>query len=181
MPAAQLPTDSDLAAFSQSVELAIAAAYDALMPRFAERVQPVVAAFRLHHLAHADELARAAGEIGRAAGTTSTAAPNAGILAALAPRIEAAGDEPTALQLVVALENQLTATHAFSLTTLEQPATVRTVATILPVEATHAAVAGGLLGTAVPDLFVNGSFESALVSDGADPRMGFSPFAYPAP
>jgi hypothetical protein len=80
---------------------------------------------------------------------------------------------------VFAIENQLAETHAFSLTTLDDPTVVRAIATILPVESTHAAIIGELLGLPVADRFVNGSFESTLVSDGADPRMGFSPFVYP--
>ena len=180
MPATQLQTDADLAAFSQSVELAIAATYDALLPLLGDAARPIVAEFRLHHTAHAAEFAHAAGEIAGAAATPAAIVPNAALLTALAPRLDAATDEPSALQLVFALENQLAETHAFSMNEVADPATVRAVATILPVEATHAAMTGALLGTSVPDLFLNGSFESALVSDGADPRQGFSPFIYPA-
>jgi hypothetical protein len=165
-------TDTDLAAFVQSVERAIAAAYDRLMPLFAEHAQPIVAEFGFHHVAHAESLAHVTG-------ATVPVAPNAALLTALAPRIDAAVDEPSALRLVFALENQLAATHTFSMTMLDDAQIVRAVATILPIESSHAVITGGLLGVGVADLFPNGSFESLLVSDGANPRTGFSPFSYP--
>jgi hypothetical protein len=66
------------------------------------------------------------------------------------------------------------------LTLLQDPAYAAATATILPIEAQHAAVLGLALGKSVTAVFPTGAFESASLGDGTDPLKGLDPAVFAA-
>ena len=88
-------------------------------------------------------------------------------------------DEKGALTLAFGLENQAAETYAFGLTAATGMDAIAGMATILPIEAEHAAILGAALGMPVPDIFINGAFESAAVGDGSDIKKGLDPTLFP--
>jgi hypothetical protein len=99
--------------------------------------------------------------------------PNAKLVAA------AVKDEKSALELAFVLENQAAETYAFGLTVAKGGDAIGGMATILPIEAEHAAILGVALGKSPADIFVNGAFESAAVGDGTDVKKGIDPAKFP--
>jgi rubrerythrin len=172
MAGAQSVTDEDLAAFAQSVELAAVAAYGMAAPALTSATRPVGELFAKHHQDHADAF-------GAVAGSKAVSEPNAALVTALTPALQAVNDETSALQLAFTLENQAAATYAFGLTVASGADAVAGMATILPIESEHAAVLGAALGMPVTEIFVNGAFESASVGDGTDLAKGIDPSKFP--
>jgi hypothetical protein len=169
---AQGITDEDLAAFAQSVELAAVAAYGMAAASLSAATKPVAMLFQMHHQQHADAF-------GAVAKTKAVKAANAKLVTALTPALQAVKDEKGALELAFTLENQAAETYAFGLTVASGSAAIGGMATILPIEAEHAAVLGAALGKSVADIFVNGAFESASVGDGKDIKKGIDPTIFP--
>jgi rubrerythrin len=169
---AQTLSDEDLAAFAQSVELAAVAAYGLAAPALTPATRPVGELFAKHHQDHADAF-------GAVAMSKAVSKPNAALVTALTPSLQAVTDETSALELAFVLENQAAATYAFGLTAAAGDAAIAVMATILPIESEHAAVLGAALGKPVPDIFVTGAFESASVGDGTDPTKGIDPARFP--
>jgi rubrerythrin len=172
MAGAQSVTDEDLAAFAQSVELAAVAAYGMAAPALTSATRPVGELFAKHHQDHADAF-------GAVAGSKAVSEPNAALVTAPTPALQAVNDETSALELAFTLENQAAATYAFGLTVASGADAVAGMATILPIESEHAAVLGAALGMPVTEIFVNGPFESASVGDGTDPAKGIDPSKFP--
>ena len=169
---AQGITDEDLAAFAQSVELAAVAAYGLAAAALSAATKPVATLFQMHHQQHADAF-------GAVAKAKAAKGPNQKLVTALTPALQAVKDEKSALELAFVLENQAAETYAFGLTVASGAAAIGGMATILPIEAEHAAVLGAALGKPVGDIFVNGAFESASVGDGKDVKKGLDPTIFP--
>lgn len=145
---AQGLTDGDIAAFAESVELAAVAAYQmagasGLLPK------PVLDAalkFAGHHQAHAEAF-------GGAAGAGASKKPNAALLTALGPQLQAANTVAKIGEFALDLENAAAATYLFALGALTSTAALQLTASILPVESQHAVVWGIILGRTGKALF----------------------------
>ena len=169
---AQTLTDVDIAVYAQSVELAAVAVYGAAAAALSSATKPVGELFAKHHQDHADAF-------GSLAGDKAVKAPNAALVAAVTPLLQAVKTETDALNLAFVIENQAAATYAFALTVLSVPAAIAGTATILPIEAEHAVILGAALKMAPASLFPNGAFESASVGAAGDPKTGLDPAKYP--
>ena len=166
------PQDATLAAFAQSIALAAADVYDKAAPLLSETAKPTATAFALHHRDHAAALAKLAGAV-------AATVANQTLTAVLAGRLQAVVDERGALTFAFDLENQVAATYEFMLTTLTSSDVIQLVATIVPVIAGQAAIAGSSAGVATSALFPNGALEASTVADGANTKVGFDPALYP--
>jgi hypothetical protein len=167
------PEDAVTAGFLQSIALAVADAYDKVMPLLGDTTKPTAASFQGHHKEHADALAKRAG-------TSAATVPNAALTLVLAARLQAVSDERGALAFASALENQVTGTYAFTFTTLTSPDVIHLAATILPVVSGHAAILGSSAGLTTNAMFPNGALQSTTVADGSDTTLGFDPLSFPA-
>ena len=172
--AAQQLTDTAIAGYAQSIELAAVAAYTAAAGALPADVRLVGELFAGHHQEHADAF-------GAVAGDDARPEPNVALVALVTPTLEAvaAGGVAVADILTFArdLENQAVYTYAFALTALQDPAFAAATSTILPVEASHATVLSIASGD-VANLFPTDAFEVAAVGDGTDPRKGLDPAVF---
>jgi hypothetical protein len=166
------PQDASLAAFVQSIALAAADAYDKTVPLLSDPVKPIATTFAAHHREHAAALAKLAG-------TAAATVPNQTLVAVLAGRLQTVVDERGALTFAFDLENQVSATYQFALTTLTSVDVIELVATIVTIVAGQAAIAGANAGITTTTLFPNGAVEAATVADGANTKAGFDPALYP--
>jgi rubrerythrin len=171
---AQGLTDTAIAGYAQSVELAAVAAYTAAAPALPADVRPVGELFASHHQEHANAF-------GAVAGPDARPEANATLVAAVTPTLEmvAAGDVELAdiLKFARDIENQAVYTYAFALTALQDKAFAAATSTILPVEAGHATVLSIASGD-TGNLFPTDAFEVAVVGDGTDPRKGLDPAVF---
>ena len=165
--------DQTIAGYAQSVELAAVAAYQAAAPALSAGTLPVAELFMSHHQQHADAF-------GAVAGARAVTAPNAALIAAVSPALQAITDEMGALEFAFVLENQAAYTYAAALTLLQDPAYAAATSTILPIEAQHAVVLGLALGKDVSAVFPTGAFESSSLGDGSDPLKGLDPAVFAA-
>jgi hypothetical protein len=141
-PTTQVLTDSDIAKFAESVELAAVAAYTAALSSGKLHTPAVIAAattFSSHHADHAKAFGAFAGDI-------ATARPNPGVLLAVGDQMSEAADETAVLEVAFSTENAAAATYLFAIGALTSPAALAATASIMPVEAQHAAVLGYVLG-----------------------------------
>jgi hypothetical protein len=174
--AAQELTDTVIAGYAQSVELAAVAAYTAAAPALPDAVRPVGELFASHHQDHADAF-------GSVAGDDAQPEANAALVAAVTPTLEAVAGGGVSLEDILrfarTLENQAAYTYAFALTALQEPAFAAATSTILPVETAHATVLSIAAGdTDFDALFPTGAFEVATVGDGTDPLAGLDPAVF---
>ncbi|MBI2708741.1 MAG: ferritin-like domain-containing protein [Actinobacteria bacterium] len=137
------PSDKDIVAFAQSVELAAVKAYGAAASsgKLSQGALDVVRTFAGHHQDHADAF-------GALLGTPD--APAAGkanqkVLATFTPKIQAATDEAAVLEVAYTVEEAAAATYYFALGALSDQKTASGAATILPVESQHAVVLATIL------------------------------------
>jgi hypothetical protein len=139
---AQALDDKAIAKFSESVELAAVAAYQAAAAS-GKVTSPAVAAtaqtFAGHHADHAKAF-------GAFAGDTATARPNPAVLAAVTGQIKAAADQNALLTVAFDLENAAASTYLFALGVLQDQSALKAAASILPVESQHAVVLGTVIG-----------------------------------
>jgi hypothetical protein len=163
--------DMTIAGYAQSVELAAVAAYTAAAPALSAATLPVGQLFLSHHQQHADAF-------GAVAGDKAATGPNAKLVAAVTPALQAITDEAGALEFAFTLEGQAAYTYAAALTLLQDPAYAAATATILPIESQHQVVLGLALGKSVTDVFPTGAFESAALGDGTDPKAGLDPAVF---
>ena len=175
LAAAQELADTAIAGYAQGIELAAVAAYQAAAPKLSGDILAVASLFAQHHQEHADAF-------GSVAGDDAQTEPNAALVAAVTPTLEAVAaaapsEELTAqiLGFAKGVENQAAYTYAYALTALQDPAYAAATSTILPVEAQHAVVLSLALGEGPKQWFPTGAFESAAVGDGTDPLAGFDP------
>jgi rubrerythrin len=169
-------TDTVIAGYAQSVELAAVAAYTAAAPALPAEVRPVGELFASHHQEHADAF-------GAVAGDDARPEANPTLVAAVTPTLEAVAGGGVSLEDILrfarTLENQAAYTYAFALTALQDPAYAAATSTILPVEAAHATVLSIAAGDVdFEALFPTGAFESAAVGDGTDPLAGLDPAVF---
>jgi len=176
---AQELTDTVIAGYAQSVELAAVAAYEAAAPALSGDTLAVASLFMSHHQQHADAF-------GSVAGDDARPQANEALVAAVTPTLEAVGagvaegrDMTTdVLEFARVLENQAAYTYAAGLTLLQSPDFASATATILPIEAQHATVLALALGKGPEDWFPTGAFESAALGDGSDPKAGLDPAVF---
>lgn len=154
--------DPALAAFAQSIELVAVAAHQAGIELLSDDLAPVLQTFVGHHEEHAETWAVVAGE-------AATGEPNAALLAALTPAIESFGSQNDVLRFARDLENQLSVTWGYLLTVLQDADAVAAVATIHPVESSHAAALSYELQEGPDAWFPFGARESADLALGLDP------------
>ena len=170
---AQSLTDTQIAGFAQGFELVAVAAYQMAAPELSDATRPVAELFGSHHQQHADAF-------GAVAGDDAQPEANQKILADVGPLLEQAiaDGEAAILQLAQIVENEAAYTYAFGLTLLQDPAFASAAATILPIEAQHAAAIGLALGQSVEEQFPTGAFEVAQVGSAGDPMTGVDPAQY---
>ncbi len=172
-------TDTQIAGYAQGVELAAVAAYTAAAPALKDAPLAVAQLFLSHHQDHADAF-------GAVAGDDAQPEPNAKLVAAVTPTLEAvaagvaAGTDMTGdvLQFAKTVENQAAYTYAAALTLLTDPAYAAATSTILPIEAQHATVIALALGEGPDEWFPTGAFESAALGDGTDTEAGLDPAVF---
>lgn len=181
---AQGLTDTVIAGYAQSVELAAVAAYTAAAPGLkGSPVLAVATLFAGHHQAHADAF-------GAAAMGDARPEANPKLVAAVTPTLTTVGDAVKAgkagtpdlveaiLKFAQGLENQAAYTYAAALTALSDAAYAAATSTILPIEAQHATVIAIARGKGVDEMFPTGAFESAAFGDGTDLKAGFDPAVF---
>jgi hypothetical protein len=172
-------SDTVIAGYAQSVELAAVAAYTAAAPALKGDVLAVAQLFLGHHQDHADAF-------GAVAGDDARPEANPKLVAAVTPTLDAVGAGVAegrdmtgdVLQFAKTVENQAAFTYAAALTLLTDPAYAAATSTILPVEAQHATVIALALGEGPDEWFPTGAFESAALGDGTDPKAGFDPAVF---
>lgn len=172
-------TDTQIAGYAQSLELAAVAAYQAPAPALKGDVLAVASLFLSHHQDHADAF-------GAVAGDDARPEANPKVVAAVQPTLDkvsaavAAGTDATddVLRFAMGVENQAAFTYAAALTLLTDPKYSAATATILPIEAQHATVLAMALGLGPDDLFPTGAFESAALGDGTDLKAGLDPAVF---
>lgn len=172
-------TDTQIAGYAQSVELAAVAAYTAAAPALTGDVLAVAQLFLGHHQEHADAF-------GAVAGGDARPEANEKLVAAVMPTLDAVGagvaegrDMTTdVLQFAKLVENQAAYTYAAALTLLTDAAYAAATSTILPIEAQHGTVLALALGEGPDDWFPTGAFEAAALGDGTDPKAGFDPAVF---
>ncbi len=176
---AQDLTDTVIAGYAQSVELAAVAAYTAAAPALSGDTLAVAQLFLGHHQEHADAFGSVAGGDARPEANPKVVASVMPTLDAVTEKVEAGDDATTdVLEFARVLENQAAYTYAAALTLLQDPAFSKATATILPIEAQHATVLAAALGRGPDDLFPTGAFESAALGDGTDPEAGLDPAVF---
>jgi hypothetical protein len=180
---AQGLTDTAIAGYAQSVELAAVAAYTAAAPALKGDPLAVAQLFLSHHQQHADAFGKVAGKDAR-----PTANPK--VVAAVQPTLDtvaaAVNDGKTGsaeltgsvLEFARVLENQAAYTYAAALTALTDPQYAAATSTILPIEAQHATVLAIALGKGTDVVFPTGAFEAAAFGDGTDPKAGLDPAVF---
>ncbi len=139
---AQAQTDADIAAFAASLEYTAVATYAAVAASgniTNKAVTDAAASFAGQHKAHGDALAGASG------GKIAKDTPNKTLLDALTTQLGLAATETDVVELAFDLENAAAATYQFSLGALKDENAQKLAASILPIEAGHAAVLGQVL------------------------------------
>jgi hypothetical protein len=141
---AQALTDADIAAYAASVEYAAVAAYGAAISSGKVKTPEIGAAaklFQSQHMEHGDAFAAASG---KSSGVKGVA--NETLVAAIGSQIGQAADENAILKIAYDTENAAAATYQFALGALKSKEALALTASILPIEAGHAAVLGLVLG-----------------------------------
>lgn len=139
------PDDAEVAAFAESVELAIVEAYRQAVSGGKVRAAAATEAlttFAGHHQQHANALSTAAG-------SKATRRPNPSILTKVSDQLRAASNEKDVLMLAYELENAAASTYLASLGSLESSSALQLAASILPIESQHAVVLGQAAGVAM--------------------------------
>jgi len=139
---AQRSGDAGIAAFAQSIELALVQTY-AAMTAAGNVATPAAVDAVTTSASHHEEHARALGDV---AGNAATTTPNGKLVNWFRAEVEKAGDERALLDIAYRLENDAASTYLFALGALEAPGALQLTASILPVESQHAVVLAELLG-----------------------------------
>jgi hypothetical protein len=132
----QLSTDADIAAFAESIELALVDAYE--LGRTKLTTAEVLAAadqFREHHSQHAVAFAATAGR-------AATGRANPKLAETLGAEVLAAADEDETMAVLFDAETAMAATYLAALGAFEAKTARELTAKVLPVEGAHAAVFG---------------------------------------
>ena len=137
--------DAEIAAFAESIERAVAEAYEQANERLDAAGLHTAGSFADHHRDHHVAL-------GDAAGDASTGEPNAALLEELTQQIEDAADDAALLGVFSDLEAALTATHLFLLGAYSSTDALQLTAAILPIEAQHVVAIGATLDRPLVEL-----------------------------
>jgi hypothetical protein len=146
---AQRSGDAGIAAFAQSIELALVQTYAAIGATAKVTTPAAVDAITTSG-AHHDEHARALGEV---AGSAATTTPNRKLVNRLRAEVEKAADERALLEIAYRLENQAASTYLFAVGALEATGALQLAGSVLPVESQHAVVFATLLGKDTRETF----------------------------
>lgn len=139
---AQVQTDADIAAFAASLEYAAVAVYNAAAATgmlTTKAVADAAATFAAQHKAHGDAFAAASDD------KIKPDSPNKTIQTSLMTRMSQAGSEMDIVKLAFQVENTAAATYQAALGSLEAVRYQQLAASVLPIEAGHAAVLGMIL------------------------------------
>ena len=139
---AQALTDADVAAFAASLEYTAVAVYQAAAATgkvTTKAVADAATSFAAQHKAHGDAFAGAAG--GKIAKDTT----NKTLLGALSTQLSQAATELDIVEIAFTVENAAAATYQFALGALQDVGAQKLAASILPIEAGHAAMLGQVL------------------------------------
>ncbi len=139
---AQALTDADIAAFAASVEYTAVAAYTAAAGTgkvTTKAIADAATSFSTQHKAHGDAFAGASG------GKIAKDTPNKTLLDALSTQLGQAATEMDIVKLAYSVENAAAATYQFAMGALKDVGAQKLAASILPIEAGHAAVLGQIL------------------------------------
>ena len=122
--------DLELVRFARSVELALEQVYEQAIDSGRLKTKALDLAHLCHdnHREHAERMA----ELG---GSQAPNSPNRGLLASLAPRVAAAGDEAALIGVLESMEDSAAATYLTMLGTANDWQLATTFATIAPVDA----------------------------------------------
>ena len=137
--------DTDIAAFAASIELAAVAAYAKAAAALSGVVLTVAKTFASHHQDHANAW-------NSAAGAKAVKVPNARLLAALSPTLDAARTQTDVLTFALGLENRAASTYQFALENLTTAPAFELTASVMPIEGQHAVVIGTVLGKPAQEL-----------------------------
>ena len=132
----QLSTDAEIAAFAESIELAVADTYELAKPKLA--TAEVVAAadeYQKHHHQHAVAFAATAGR-------AATGRANPKLAEQLGARVLAATGEDETMAVLFDAENAMSSTYLAALDAFESKEARTLAASVLPIEGAHAAVFG---------------------------------------
>lgn len=168
-PVAMTAEDLQVVQFAESVERAAVAAYQLALDG-GRLTDPAVIesarTFQRHHTDHAEALYCIAGNApatdGEEADADQRMAPNATLVDAVAPQVQAAATQDAVLEVLYGLEEGAAATYQFALGVLETRDVAAAAALIQPVEGQHAVVWGEALGKPIEEWMP--SFQTA---DGA--------------
>jgi rubrerythrin len=139
---AQALTDQDIAAFAASIEYAAVETYKAAAGTgkvTTKAVADAATSFAGQHKAHGDAFAGASG------GKISKDTPNATLVKSLSTQLGLAADETDVVELAFMVENAAAATYQFAMGALMDANAQKLAASILAIEAGHAAVLGQVL------------------------------------
>ena len=137
----------DLAAFTETVELAAASFYGTLRPHLNRPA--AVSAAAAFGKQHAD----AANALVGLAGSKRVGTPNISLIPTLDDALHEAKNENDALKVAFDLENSIASTYLFLIDSAgDSAALLKTAVTVLPVAAQRAVVLGGLIGKSAKDL-----------------------------
>ena len=139
---AQALTDADIAAFAASIEYSAVAAYAAAATTGKVTTKAVADAATLfagQHKAHGDAF------VGAAAGKIAKDSPNKTLMNALSTQLSQAANETDIVKLAFMVENAAAATYQFAMGALKDVNAQKLAASILAIEAGHAAVLGQVL------------------------------------
>jgi uncharacterized protein YdbL (DUF1318 family) len=140
--AADVLADADIAAFAASVEYTAVAAYQAAAGSgkvTTKQVADAATLFATQHKAHGDAFAGASG------GKIAKDTPNKTLLGALSTQLGQAATETDVVKLAYMVENAAAATYQFAMGALKDKSAQTLAASILAIEAGHAAVLGQVL------------------------------------
>ena len=143
----QLSTDADIAAFAESLELAVVDAYE--LARTKLTTAEVLAAadeYRDHHTQHAVACASIAGR-------AATGRANPKLAEQLGSRVLAAADEDETMAVLFDAESAMASTYLAALGAFEAKGARELAAKVLPVEGAHAAVFGLVIDRSTEAVF----------------------------
>jgi hypothetical protein len=143
--------DLDIVEFAESLELSAQAAYEVAggSPLLSPAEVELCATFGRHHGEHAAALGTLLADAG-VRDAAESGVPIGPLVFSLSPQIQGAADASEVLTVMLSIEEGAAATYLSAIGTLESESVAAPAASIMPIEAQHAAVLGELLELA-PD------------------------------
>ena len=144
------PTDAQLVAYSETVELALVQSYNqasTINVIANPAIRTMLTTFAGHHQDHATAFAALAQKIG----ANAVHRPNPKLLSIATGQFQAARDQLRVLAIGGLLENAAAATYLQELATLKQVDAQQLAAAVMPVESQHCAAFGTAAGSPITD------------------------------